>query len=61
MSEKKMQQNDSQEQEYISRIGKIKLNLKHYPGEDLYCDGAIEDELLEIARDYYTLEFQRII
>lgn len=61
MSEKKMQQNDSQEQEYISRIGKIKLNLKHYPGEDLYCDGAIEDELLEIARDYSTVEFQRII
>lgn len=61
MSEKKMQQIDSQEQEYISRIGKIKLNLKHYPGEDLYCDGAIEDELLEIARDYSTVEFQRII
>ena len=61
MSEKKMQQNDSQEQEYISRIGKIKLNLKHYPGEDLYCDGAIEDELLESARDYSTVEFQRII
>lgn len=61
MSEKKMQQNDSKEQEYISRIGKIKLNQKHYPGEDLYCDGAIEDELLEIARDYSTVEFQRII
>ncbi len=61
MSENKMQQNDFQEQEYISQIGKIKLNLKHYPGEDLYCDGAIEDELLEIARDYSTVEFQRII
>lgn len=61
MSENKMQQNDLQEQEYISQIGKIKLNLKHYPGEDLYCDGAIEDELLEIARDYSTVEFQRII
>ena len=34
--------------EKIEEIGKIKLDLKHYPGEDLYCDGEIEDELLEI-------------
>ena len=61
MSDNKRQQDVAQEQEYISQIGKIKLNLKHYPGEDLYCDGAIEDELLEIARDYSTVEFQRII
>ncbi|MCM1251924.1 MAG: class I SAM-dependent methyltransferase [Clostridium sp.] len=47
--------------EQIEEIGKIKLNLKHYPGEDLYCDGEIEDELLEIARNYAQVEYPRII
>lgn len=45
----------------IEEIGKIKLNLKHYPGEDLYCDGEIEDELLEIAKNYAQVEYPRII
>lgn len=45
----------------IEEIGKIKLDLTHYPGEDLYCDGEIEDELLAIARDYAAVEYQRII
>ncbi len=47
--------------EKIEEIGKIKLNLKHYPGEDLYCDGEIEDELLEIARNYAQVEYPCII
>lgn len=45
----------------IEEIGKIKLDLTHYPGEDLYCDGEIEDELLAIARDCSAVEYQRII
>ncbi|MDD6811578.1 MAG: methyltransferase domain-containing protein [Lachnospiraceae bacterium] len=45
----------------IEEIGKIKLNLNHYPGEDFYCDGDIEDELLTIARDYSKVEYPRII
>lgn len=43
------------------RIGKITLDYKHYPGEDFYCDGEIEDELLEIAGNYSSAEFGRII
>lgn len=46
---------------YLTTIGKIKLNLKHYPGEDFYCDGDIEDTLLEITRNYAAVEYQRII
>ncbi len=42
-------------------IGKIKLDEKHYPGEDFYCDGEVEDELLEIVKKYSAVEFQRII
>ena len=45
----------------IERIGKVSLDLTHYPGEDLYCDGAVEDELLRIARDYAEVEYPGII
>lgn len=47
--------------DFVMTIGKIKLNLKHYPGEDFYCDGDIEDTLLEITRNYAAVEYQRII
>lgn len=29
---------------------KSAINLKYYKGNDLYCDGAIEDELLDIVK-----------
>ena len=45
----------------IEQIGKIKLDLTHYPGEDLYCDGDVEDELLEIAKKYASVEYPSII
>lgn len=47
--------------ENIEEIGKVKLDLKYYPGEDYYCDGEIEDELLEITRNYAEVEYSRII
>ena len=43
------------------KIGNITLDYKHYPGEDFYCDGDVEDELLEIVRNHSAGEFQRII
>lgn len=45
----------------IEQIGKVSLDLTHYSGEDLYCDGAVEDELLQIARDYAEVEYPKII
>ena len=45
----------------IEEIGKIKLNLAHYPGEDYYSDGDVEEELLDIARNYAAVEYRRII
>lgn len=42
-------------------IGKITLDYSHYSGEDLYCDGAVEDDMLKIARDYSKVEYQGII
>ena len=49
------------DQNNIEMIGKIKLDLSHYLGEDIYSDGDIEDELLRIARDRSEVEFQQII
>jgi len=49
-------------QQYMTeQIGKITLDYKHYPGEDLYCDGVIEDEILDIVKNYPTSEYPRII
>ncbi len=43
------------------QIGKVWLDLSKYPGEDFYCDGAVEDEILDIAKNYSTVEFPRLI
>ena len=45
----------------IEQIGKITLDLKHYPGEDFYCDGLIEDEILEIVKTHAKVEYSKII
>ena len=42
-------------------IGKVKLDYSKYPGEDLYCDGAVEDEILEIVRSRSAVEYAGII
>ena len=42
-------------------IGKITLDYSKYPGEDYYCDGEIEDTMLEIASNYAKVEYPRII
>ena len=47
--------------ELREQIGKIILDYQDYPGEDFYCDGAVEDELLAIAKNYSPVEFGRII
>ena len=43
------------------RIGKVFLDTTYYPGKDLYSDGAIEDEMLAIARDYTPQQFNSVI
>ena len=45
------------------KIGNVVLDYEYYPGEDLYSDGPIEEELLELARlhldDYSALISQK--
>lgn len=42
-------------------IGKVQLDYSHYSGDDLYCDGAVEDELLNIVKTYSPTEFPGVI
>lgn len=42
-------------------IGKVTLDLSRYPGEDFYSDGAVEEELLKIARDLSPVEYGKVI
>ncbi len=42
-------------------IGKIKLDLSHYSGEDAYSEGAAEDDLLKIVQDEPAERYNEII
>lgn len=43
------------------KIGNITLDYEFYPGGDLYSDGEVEEEILEIVRNYPEEEFPGII
>ncbi len=43
------------------KIGSITLDYSKYPGEDYYCDGAVENEILEIVKNHTPDEFTKII
>lgn len=45
----------------VENIGNVTINLNNYSGKDLYSDGAVEDELLEIVKNYNEEDFSRII
>lgn len=46
---------------YPNEVGKVALDYRFYPGEDLYSDGAIEDELLKIVKERAAVEYPDII
>lgn len=43
------------------KIGKVTLDLQYYPGKDLYSDGPVEEELLQIAKNYKEDELNQVI
>lgn len=45
----------------VEYIGKVKMNYGCYTGDDLYSDGSVEDELLDIAKTYREERFSTII
>lgn len=42
-------------------IGNVELNYSNYQGKDLYSDGEVEDELLEIVKTYDSTKYSKII
>ena len=42
-------------------IGKVKLDYSKYPGRDFYCDGSVEDELLEIVKTFPAGDYTKVI
>lgn len=52
---------DDKQIEKKEYIGKVALDYSKYPGEDFYSDGAVEDELLTIARDLSPVEYERVM
>lgn len=43
------------------QIGKVVLDYRFYPEDDKYTDGAIEDEMLEIAKNCSQDEYEKVI
>ncbi|MBQ1289792.1 MAG: class I SAM-dependent methyltransferase [Lachnospiraceae bacterium] len=43
------------------KIGQVTLDYTWYPGEDFYCDGEVEKELLELVMKEDAASFDRII
>lgn len=43
------------------KIGKVTLDYEFYPGKDLYSDGKVEEELLEISENYREDEWNHEI
>ncbi|MBQ7370788.1 MAG: class I SAM-dependent methyltransferase [Blautia sp.] len=43
------------------KIGQVTLDYTYYPGEDLYSDGPVEEELLELANNYREEELNQEI
>ena len=47
--------------EKVEKIGKVTLDYTFYSGEDLYSEGSIEDELLEVVENHTEDEFGPVI
>mgnify|MGYP001047514767 FL=1 len=43
------------------KIGNVVLDYEFYPGKDLYSDGPVEDEMLQVARDFPEEEYNQVI
>lgn len=45
----------------MEKIGSVVLDYTRYPGEDFYCDGASEDELLSIVQNTEPARYPELI
>ena len=42
-------------------IGKVVMDLSYYDGKDLYSDGDVEDEILEVVKNNPPEKFEEIV
>ena len=42
-------------------INKVRIDTTHYPGEDLYSDGIIEDRILKLVQDNPVTDYNQVI
>ena len=47
--------------ERLEYIGKVKMDLRFYPGEDLYSEGEAEEMLLRTVKEHGQEEYNRLI
>lgn len=45
----------------MEQIGNVILDDTHYPGKDLYSDGAVEDHILELVENCREAEYPQVI
>ena len=45
----------------FEKIGRVKLDLKHYGGRDLYSEGSVEDQILEVVKKEPPEKYNEII
>lgn len=45
----------------MERIGNVILDDMHYPGEDLYSDGVVEDHILDLVQSHPEEEYPQVI
>ncbi|MCL2718017.1 MAG: class I SAM-dependent methyltransferase [Lachnospiraceae bacterium] len=45
----------------ITQIGKVNLDYTHYSGSDLYTDGAVEQDILNVVMNHPPADFPEII
>lgn len=45
----------------IKKVGNVSMDYTYYPGEDLYCDGEVENEILDIVINNSEKDYNRII
>lgn len=43
------------------KIGSVTLDYSRYPGQDFYCDGTVEDEILSIVKNLSPVEYRKAI
>ena len=48
-------------EERKEKIGNVELDYTFYSGRDLYSDGKIEDELLQIVKEHPQEDYRKVI